>query len=105
MIKSERYGGGHRWYCTKCDVRGYTISWTNSYPPANCNRCGGQDVASRLESAKAAMQYLKDRYQERAVFPGSIRAIADLCEKHRLIPNDMKKTHFARLINEIAERS
>lgn len=49
-----------------------------------------------------AIKYLKDRYQERAYFPGSIRAIADLCEKHNIIPNGIKKTHFAKLINEVA---
>jgi hypothetical protein len=44
MIKSEAYGGGHRWYCECCDVRYneysvLTIQWTNGTPPAECTRC------------------------------------------------------------------
>jgi hypothetical protein len=99
MIKAERYGGGHRWYCTNCDVQGFTITWTNSTPPPFCTRCG---IEHQKEAAQSAIQYLKNRYQERAVFPGSIRAIADLCEKHNLVPVGVRKTHFARIINEVS---
>lgn len=102
MIKSERYGGGLRWHCTNCDVQRYpaTIMWWNSYPPSFCQKCAGNNAESRKKAALAAVTYLKERYQERAVFPGSVLAIADLCDKHHLVPNGMPKTHFAKLINE-----
>jgi hypothetical protein len=60
------------------------------------------DEDAKKEAALAAIRWLKDRYQERVVFPGSIRAIADLCEKHGLVPEGVKKTHFARIINKVS---
>ncbi|MDB4490091.1 hypothetical protein N9045_01105 [bacterium] len=110
MIVAERYGGGHRWHCTDCDKpdkRFYhsrpMIMWWNSYPPPCCRRCSGKSDSNKREAALAAVTYLKNKYEERAYFPGSIRAIADLCEKHNLVPNGMPKTHFAKLINQVAE--
>ena len=44
-VKTERYGGGERWHCPRCDVRQGAklsiISWTNSTPPKNghCPQC------------------------------------------------------------------
>lgn len=102
MIKAERYGGGHRWYCTNCDKRGYMITWTNSTPPPFCRKCGGESQTHQREAALSAIEWLKERYQERAVFPGSIMAIANLCEKHNLVPDGIRKTHFAKLINEVS---
>lgn len=45
-IKSERYGLGSRWYCTRCDAKPnyfgiQTITYTNSTPPKSCPKCGG----------------------------------------------------------------
>ena len=46
MIKTESYGGGTRWHCTKCDtnvtIAGHKfrgIRWTNGTTPAHCSRC------------------------------------------------------------------
>ena len=37
-VKVERYGGGWRWYCPKCDIYSVPLEpikiyWTNSTPP------------------------------------------------------------------------
>lgn len=45
MIKTENYGAGVRWHCTECDELynehgRLTIHYTNSTPPADCQRCG-----------------------------------------------------------------
>ena len=95
MIRVERYGGGTRWYCIKCDVRDYTITWTNSTPPRYCVKC-----ETPADVVDMAIQFIKNRYEHQAIFPGSIRAIAYLCQKHGLVPVGITKTAFARLINE-----
>jgi hypothetical protein len=68
MIKSERYGGGQRWYCDQCDIRfdvgdtgestGSTISWTNSTPPEICKRC----INKALEYYKAKLAEETERF-------------------------------------------
>lgn len=71
MIVSERYGGGHRWYCTNCD-KGHngwlsTIQWTNSKPPEFCKRCNPLDIQLDIcvprkvfEIARTAIPNLSD---------------------------------------------
>jgi hypothetical protein len=56
MIKSERYGGGQRWYCDQCDIAVLdgrpTIQWTNSTPPAACQRCDDPSCVAVIENGR-----------------------------------------------------
>ena len=60
MIKAECYGGGTRWYCTECDElyneNGLlTIHFTNSTPPKECSRCGGECMLVSFRGSRPSM--------------------------------------------------
>lgn len=96
-IKSERYGGGHRWHCTTCNERlAASIVWTNSKPPLYCRICAGV-CRSDQEIAAAAFVWLKPKISK----DDSMRTIANLCDHYQLMPVGMSKTSFAKLICEV----
>lgn len=90
MIKDEAFGGGHRWYCDKCDVyhNGYlnVISWTNSTPPQYCVKCEKPYVKHQkaMQAACRVVDRLQEIYGHRFCTPGHTRTIAGLIKEHAL---------------------
>lgn len=90
MIKDEAFGGGHRWYCDKCDIyhNGHinTISWTNSTPPTYCTRCETPKVRNlkAMEYAGKVYWRLYEIYGDKFRTPGTTRVIADLIRENAL---------------------
>jgi hypothetical protein len=100
MIRSENYGGGHRWYCTNCDTGDNwygrpSITWTNSTPPKYCTRCDLQTLAYDL------LDWLKSEYKDKAVLPGSTAKIAELIQG-RCCGADPHRV--AAMINQLARK-
>lgn len=105
MIKSEIYGGGHRWYCTECDQyhNGHlnVVSWTNSTPPDYCTRC-----ETPIEKQRKAVSYavkvmwrLNEIHGAKFVLPGSVSKIACLI-KDQALQNQYNAHLLAAIINQ-----
>jgi hypothetical protein len=104
MIKSERYGGGHRWYCTDCDVTtGFyarpTISWVNSTPPEFCSKCIMKNPHSLLMKLKMT---LAAKHGDKFVLPGSVRIITNLIKdgNYSWVPKDVSPSRLAAMLNQ-----
>lgn len=105
MIISENYGGGKRWYCTKCDVRKEhltTVTWTNSKPPVSCSRCTSPAEKNQelVGVARSAAWKLSMIYGDRFVIPGSVPIIADLVSRNNL-SGGANPHQLAAIINQL----
>ena len=84
QIITQAIGMGIKWYCSSCDQYHnghlWTIRWTNSTPPKQCEKCGSKTQLQ--EQAQQAKQQLHKIYDQRVAFPGDEKTIAKLLDFH-----------------------
>lgn len=102
QIITQAVGMGVKWYCTNCDQYHnghiWTIRWTNSTPPKQCEKCGSQTELQ--QQAQEAKQQLLQIYGQRAVFPGDEATIARLLDSNH-ITGKYDSMLVARTINSL----
>lgn len=86
QIITQAIGMGVKWYCSNCDQYNnghiWTIRWTNSTPPKQCEKCGSQTQLQ--EQAQDAKRQLMEIYGQRAAFPGDETTISKLLDFHHI---------------------
>jgi hypothetical protein len=102
QIITQAVGMGVKWYCTNCDQYHnghiWTIRWTNSTPPKQCEKCGSRTELQ--QQAQEAKHQLLKIYGQRAVFPGDEATIARLLDSN-YITGKYDSMLVARTINSL----